>query len=149
MARRVWDDVWPRFKTMLGRLEKSDAENALTRRVRGAGSAPYAYAVSTRIYGAMLRTMSAVVGGVEIRDDIAWEMTLAFRRFLDVGETQELQSTARTLYSALRRNNADAVWLALSSTIGTDVYGTTKDIAFPPPLHKDWTIRTNAEQIMA
>jgi hypothetical protein len=118
MTRRIWDDVWPRFRTMLGRLNSADSKNALARRGYGAVGTESAYTHSHRLYRSLLRTMTAVATGVQIQDSSIWQVLVAFRRFLNSQAHEELQASARELYIAIGRNNEDAVWLALSSTAG-------------------------------
>lgn len=125
MTARVWDDIWPRFRTMLGKLDTADATNALARRAVGAASAytagaDSAYTHSHRLYRAMLRTMTAAMsGGVQPQDGKVWDVMLAFRRFLRKEANDELQACARQLYVALGKINEDAIWLVLTSTAGT------------------------------
>lgn len=119
MVRRVWDDVWPRFRAMLAHLDAVDAQSALARRGRGVGvGTESAYAYSHRLYRALLRTMTAAARGVQPRDAAVWEVLSAFRRFLHAGAHEELQACARELYIAVGRNNDDAVWLTLEATRG-------------------------------
>ncbi|KAH9982803.1 armadillo-type protein [Lactifluus volemus] len=108
MYRRVWDDVWPRFRTMLQRLEVADSKNALLDEDR-----------SHRLYRSMLKTLIASMKTVQVHDALAWEMLLYFRRFLHSQAHNELQMYAIELYVAAGKNNADAVWLILFSTTGT------------------------------
>ncbi|KAK0481710.1 armadillo-type protein [Armillaria novae-zelandiae] len=116
MHRRIWDDIWPRFRKMLEKLDVADASSALSRRRHGVVGTESAYTHSHRIYRCLLKTMTASMRGVDPKDTSVWEVTLAFRRFLDSRAHEELQSCARELYIAVGSNNADAVWLALQST---------------------------------
>ncbi|KZV71313.1 ARM repeat-containing protein [Peniophora sp. CONT] len=116
MYRRVWDDVWPIFRRMLKTLETSDMQNALTRRGVERAGVESVYAHSFRLYRAMLKTMTASAQHVQVQDDLTWEVLLAFRRFLHREAHEELQKAAVELYSAIAKNNEDAVWLALVST---------------------------------
>ncbi|KAM5530596.1 hypothetical protein V8D89_015714, partial [Ganoderma adspersum] len=121
MARRVWDDVWPRFRGLLGRLAQADKESAIARRAAsgntgvGTGSA---YTHSHRLYRAVIQTMTAAARGVQARDAEGWEVVVLFRRFLRGDAHEELQACARELYIAIAENNEDAVWLALAGTLG-------------------------------
>ncbi|KAH7927270.1 hypothetical protein BV22DRAFT_1061328 [Leucogyrophana mollusca] len=118
MSRRIWDDIWPRFCTILGKLDIADSQNALARRGYGAVGTESAYTHSHRLYRSLLRTMTAAVNGVHMQDSSAWQVILAFRRFLHSQAHEELQGYARQLYTALAKRNEDAVWLALVSTSG-------------------------------
>lgn len=118
MGRRIWDDIWPRFTTILTKLEVADGHSALTRRGRGAVGTESAYTHSHRLYRSILKTMTAAVTGVHMRDASGWEVILIFRRFLHREAHEELQACARELYTALRNGNEDAVWLALMATSG-------------------------------
>ncbi|KLO15049.1 hypothetical protein SCHPADRAFT_920409 [Schizopora paradoxa] len=120
MTMRVWNDVWPRFKTMLEKLDSADTVSALTRRGGSLVGTESAYTHSHRLYRSMLRTMTASLSGeMEVRSRPAWEVLLAFRRFLHAGAHEELQSCARELYTAMGRHNEDAVWLIITSTAST------------------------------
>lgn len=118
MYQRVWDDVWPRFRTKLRALETADSSNALARRGPGAVGTETAYSSSHRLYRAMLNTMKAAVRGIQPQDTTVWEVTLAFRRFLHDQAHEDLQAAARDLYKALSVINVDATWFALTATEG-------------------------------
>ncbi|OBZ79503.1 TEL2-interacting protein 1 [Grifola frondosa] len=116
MYRRIWDDIWPRFRDILRSLDAADAQSALARRGRGAVGTESAYTASHRLYGSILRTMTAAAKGVQSQDSTVWEVIVIFRRFLHSHAHDELQACARELYCAIGMNNEDAVWLALSAT---------------------------------
>ncbi|KAH7916422.1 armadillo-type protein [Hygrophoropsis aurantiaca] len=118
MGRRIWDDVWPRFRTVLAKLDVADSHNALARRGLAAVGTESAYTHSHRLYRSILKTMTAATNGVHMQDTSAWDVILAFRRFLHSQAHEELQGYARELYKALAKGNEDAVWLALMSTSG-------------------------------
>ena len=118
MSRRIWDDIWPRFTTILIKIEAADGQNALARRGRGAVGTESAYTHSHRLYRSILKTMTAAVTGVHMQDASGWEVILLFRRFLHREAHEELQACARELYTALGKGNEDAVWLALMATSG-------------------------------
>ncbi|KAI9060555.1 hypothetical protein FKP32DRAFT_1595301 [Trametes sanguinea] len=118
MYRRIWDDVWPRFRDHLRRLEHADASNALARRGPGGVGTGSAYTHSHRLYKAIIQTLTAAAQGVQAQDSTNWEIIVLFRRFLHVQAHEELQACARALYRALCKQNEDAVWLALGATMG-------------------------------
>ncbi|KAJ8084450.1 hypothetical protein PM082_003220 [Marasmius tenuissimus] len=118
MYRRIWDDVWPRFHTMLSKLQDADTHNALTRRGSAAVGTESIYTHSHRLYRSLLRTMTAALRGVDPKDSSNWQVIVSFRRFLHSKASEELQQSARELYIAAGLRNADAVWLALYSTLG-------------------------------
>lgn len=142
MFRRIWDDVWPRFQTMLDKLNTADASNALSRRGSGAVGTESAYSQSHRLYRSLLITMIAAAKGVEVQDSSVWQVIIAFRRFLHKQAHDELQSCARDLYIALGKNNDDAVWLALFSTKEE----CSTEMAFM--MHAKWDIETNVALVM-
>ncbi|EKM61257.1 uncharacterized protein PHACADRAFT_134689 [Phanerochaete carnosa HHB-10118-sp] len=119
MYRRVWTDIWPRFRKMLYQLEQADVTNALARRAPGAVGTSSAYTHSHRLYTAILNTLSASVAGVKAQNQVAWEVIVACRRFLHAGAHEELQACAVKLFKALCLEHEDAVWLALSATAGS------------------------------
>ncbi|KAI0361352.1 hypothetical protein OH77DRAFT_1443696 [Trametes cingulata] len=118
MYRRIWDDVWPRFRGLLLKLDQGDASSALAHRGRGAVGTDSAYTHSHRLYRSIIRTLTAAAQGVQAQDATNWEVIVLFRRFLHRQVHDELQACARGLYLALCKNNEDAVWLGLSATLG-------------------------------
>ena len=118
MFRRIWDDVWPRFRTLLGKLDAADSKNALARRGYGSIGTESAYTDSHRLHRSIVNTMTATLKGVEPHETSMWQVTLAFRRFLSLHAHEELQVCARNLYLAISERNADVVWLALTATSG-------------------------------
>ncbi|KAK7694967.1 hypothetical protein QCA50_002155 [Cerrena zonata] len=116
MYRRIWDDIWPRFKTMLAKLDAADSSSALARRGHGSVGTQSAYTHSHRMYKGVLKTMVSAAKHVQVHDSSVWEVILSFRRFLHKQAHKELQTLARDLYIILSKNNADAIWFALSAT---------------------------------
>ncbi|KAI0756752.1 armadillo-type protein [Daedaleopsis nitida] len=143
MTRRVWDDVWPRFRELLKKLDRADASSALARRTGGSGAVgtESAYTHSHRLYRAIITTMTAAARGVQGQDAENWEVIVLFRRFLHSQAHEELQACARALYIALCENNEDAVWLGLSATL-RQVAGTVAFLAEPK-----WNIGANVTMI--
>jgi hypothetical protein len=117
MFRRVWDDVWPRFRAMLRLLEKGETASALVRRGEVRIGTESAYTESHRLYRSLLKTMTAAMKGVHQHDSSFWEVIVAFRRFLSSHAHDELQQHAIDLYLQASKQNPDAVWLLLTSTI--------------------------------
>ena len=123
MEKRVCDDVWPRFKTMLRRLEEADTQSALTRLRRDWGkpgatrATRTAYSVSHRMYRSLLGALVGVVRGTQLRDDLAWDVALSCRRFLSAHAHVELQKRAEELYRALGASNSEMIWLVLFASI--------------------------------
>ena len=116
MYRRIWDDVWPRFRTLLNKLDAADSKSALARRGYGSIGTESAYTHSHRLYRSIVNTMTATLKGVQPHETSMWQVTLAFRRFLSLHAHEELQVCARNLYLAITERNADIVWLALTAT---------------------------------
>ncbi|KAH8111903.1 hypothetical protein DFH11DRAFT_1789478 [Phellopilus nigrolimitatus] len=150
MAPRVWDDVWPRFRGMLARLDDADGASALARRTsRVSGASPVgtesAYTHSHRLYRAMLSTMTAAIrGGVQVQDRHAWDVLIVFRRFLHKSVHEELQTLACQLYVAFGENNEDAVWLVLTSTVSTPGTPHLEHLS-----ETKWDIQDNIDKIFA
>ena len=142
MYRRVWDDVWPRFRTMLQKLEVADSKSALARRGPGSVGTESAYTQSHRLYRSMLKTMTASMKKVQVNDTLAWEMLVYFRRFLHSQSHQELQTCATELFVAAGKNNADAVWLVLFSTTATGDNPTSF------LQRREWETKENSEVIL-
>ncbi|KAJ6495651.1 armadillo-type protein [Mycena vitilis] len=140
MYRRMWNDVWPRFRSMLAKLDVADATNALSRRGRAAVGTESEYTHSHRLYRSLLRSMTATMKGVQSQDTPVWQAVLSFRRFLHRHTHGELQQCGRQFYIAASGNNADVVWLALTMTV----------TAHPTMifLHESkWDIEDNVEEI--
>ena len=121
MFRRIWDDVWPKFLSLLQSLEAGEANNALTRHDKTGIRPDSAYTHSHRLYRSLLRTMTAALKGVPEHETSFWQVLVAFRRFLGTQAHQELQQCALNLYIQAGKVNPDVVWLVLkSTTIETD-----------------------------
>ncbi|KAF9515744.1 hypothetical protein BS47DRAFT_743415 [Hydnum rufescens UP504] len=166
MTRRIWEDVWPRFRKILQQLEDADLKSALARRGRlnpgMATTTPLtAYSTSHRLYRSMVSTVTGIVRGIDLTDALAWEITIAFRRFLNSSPMVhgELQAVARELYVALGRHNPDMVWLVLCGTAGTDPLWSSSaawdkeddigHLAFPRHLFQErWDIIDNARIVL-
>ncbi|KAF8203805.1 hypothetical protein BJ912DRAFT_941110 [Pholiota molesta] len=117
MFRRVWDDVWPRFRLMLLDLERGEKANALTRSDGRATGSESAYTHSHRLYRSLLKTMTFALKGVHEHEPSFWEVIMSFRRFLAALAQEELQKCAIDLYVQAGKVNPDAVWLLLVSTM--------------------------------
>ncbi|KAJ6603159.1 hypothetical protein B0H10DRAFT_1822619 [Mycena sp. CBHHK59/15] len=143
MYRRIWNDVWPRFRAMLAKLDVADASNALSRRGRGVIGTESAYTHSHRLYRSLLKTMTATMTGVQSQDFPVWQAIVAFRRFLHRHTHDELQRCGREFYIAASANNVDVVWLALSATAGvTSTYPTMSFL-----WESSWDIQENVDEI--
>jgi TELO2-interacting protein 1 len=142
MYKRIWEDIWPRFRTILRRLQSEDSASALARTGPGAVGTGSAYTHSHRLYTAILNTLSASVKRIKAQNSPAWEVMVFCRRFLHARAHEELQACAVRLYKELRLEHEDAVWLALSATAG--------EIPQCPFLHEDkWDIFQNVQIIFA
>lgn len=117
MFRRIWDDVWPKFRNMLRLLERRETANAMVRRGKVSIGTESAYTESHRLYRSLLRTMTAALRGVHQHESSFWEVIVAFRRFLSSHAHKELQQHALELYSQASKQNPDAVWFLLTATI--------------------------------
>ncbi|KAH9081731.1 ARM repeat-containing protein [Lactarius deliciosus] len=142
MYRRVWDDVWPRFKVILQRLEVADSQSALARRGPGSVGTLSSYTQSHRLYLSMLKTMTASVKNVQVNDTSLWEILLYFRRFLHCQAHKELQTNAVELFVAAGKKNADATWLVLFNTTATGV----SPVSFLQ--RAEWDIKGNSNEIL-
>ncbi|KAJ7232782.1 hypothetical protein B0H12DRAFT_1144891 [Mycena haematopus] len=143
MYRRMWNDVWPRFYTMLAKLDNADATNALSRRGPNAVGTESAYTSSHRLYRSLLKSMTATMQGVQSQDTPVWQAILSFRRFLHRHAHDELQRYAREFYIAASIHNADVVWLALTATLAT----TPKYPTMAFLRESKWNIQYNVEDI--
>jgi hypothetical protein len=142
MYRRIWDDVWPRFQTILTQLEAGDRGNALARRGRSAVGTESAYTHSHRLYRSIIKTMTGVMKGVHPYEPSFWECLVLFRRFLGEQLHDELKTCARQFYTAAGEKNPDAVWLVLKAT--------TENIGGPVSfMHDDrWKIEADAQEVL-
>jgi hypothetical protein len=142
MYRRVWDDVWPRFKVILQRLEVADSQSALARRGLGSVGTISSYTQSHRLYRSMLKTMTASVKNVQVNDTSLWQILLYFRRFLHCQAHKELQTNAVELFVAAGKKNADATWLVLFNTTATGI----SPVSFLQ--RAEWDIEGNSNEIL-
>lgn len=138
MFRRIWDDIWPRFRSMLSLLEKGEATNALSRREGNRIRTESAYTHSHRLYRSLMKTMTVALKGVYQHEPSFWEVIVAFRRFLSSHAHEELQRYAVNLYMQASKQNPDAVWFLLTST----AYDTELAMAFLK--EPKWEIEKNA-----
>ncbi|KAG8763894.1 hypothetical protein FRC12_008363 [Ceratobasidium sp. 428] len=150
MARRVWDDVWPRFERML----KAQAHTTLTRTT--AQRKPYPSRPNTmddlgplalgRLHLSILHTLTSAAAHVDPRDDALWSVLLACRRFLRKEEREDVQVAVREMYVCVAKRNADAVWLVLSGMDGKGGEG----VKMPEFLKVDgWDVRENVELVLS
>ncbi|KAJ7287344.1 armadillo-type protein [Mycena rebaudengoi] len=129
MYRRIWNDVWPRFQTMLAKLDAGRCYKCtLKKRTCGLWDPKSAYTHSHRLYRSLLKTMSATMKGVQSQDAPAWQAILAFRRFLHKHAHVELQRCGRDFY--------DAVWGRHPHTLRCSFCGKSK-----------WEIQDNVDVI--
>ncbi|BGO97037.1 hypothetical protein RTG_00266 [Rhodotorula toruloides ATCC 204091] len=112
MARRILDDVWPRFRILLTKQELEDRKSAIANSTR--------YSSSHRLYRSILRTLLQVARDVPLKEDVLWEQAVLARRFLSVKVDPKLQVCASELYKALGLINPDAIWLVLAGTVGLE-----------------------------
>ncbi|KAF8574440.1 hypothetical protein K439DRAFT_1420593 [Ramaria rubella] len=145
MVSRIWNDVWPRFRVILSKLEQADTQGALTRRGFGTVGTESAHSQSHRLSKSILCTVRAGVQGTAIKSEILWDVMVTTRRFLHIGAHVELQSCARELFSALMVDNEDAVWLMLSASRGIPNLDMSS-VAFL--MQKKWDIEANARLIL-
>ncbi|BGP23532.1 armadillo-type fold domain containing protein [Rhodotorula toruloides] len=110
LARRILDDVWPRFRTLMAKQELEDRKSAIAGSTR--------YSSSHRLYRSILRTLLRVARDVPLKEEVLWEQAVLARRFLGAKVDAELQVCASDLYKALGQINLDAVWLVLAGTVG-------------------------------
>lgn len=145
MQRRVWDDVWPKFRMLLDKLEAGDKSSALARRGNEGGiGTESAYTHSHRLYRSILRTVMTGTQKVRTEDGTLFEIILLFRRFLGKGVHEELQKYARELYISVAQQNADAVWLVLEGTVG-DIQGDDPRTKW---MEEKWDIRENVALVL-
>ncbi|GAA5840728.1 hypothetical protein JCM5353_005749 [Sporobolomyces roseus] len=111
MSRRILEDVWPRFRTLLAQQEVNDLDSALAGSTR--------YSTSHRLYGSILRTLVKVAQSTPLKEDVVWEQGVLLRRFLASSIDSELRNHAFKLYELLGKVNRDAVWLVLAGSLGT------------------------------
>ncbi|KAJ1302791.1 hypothetical protein OPQ81_003098 [Rhizoctonia solani] len=123
MARRVWEDVWPRVEKML----KAQADRTLVKR-SGPGIArgyeTYGPRALADLHISILRTLAKAVQYVEPSDQAIWSLLLLARRFLarrggGWGEKrEEVCAAAVEMYKAVGKRNPDVVWLVLEGMKG-------------------------------
>jgi hypothetical protein len=141
MFRRVWDDIWPKFRSMLRDLERAEDTNALTRSDKAGVGSESAYTHSHRLYRSVLRTMTLAIKYVHEHETSFWEVIVSFRRFLSDRAHVELQKCAVDLYSEAGKRNPDAVWLLLTTSI--DNIEPVMDF-----LRSSWGIEENANTVL-
>lgn len=109
MSRRILDDVWPRFVSLVEKQQVLDRQSAI------AGQSPYT--TSHRLYKSVLVTMRQVAKHVPVKDEVVWDQAMLFRRFLDSKLELELQNAAVAMYRDLAVVNPDTVWIVLQGAV--------------------------------
>ncbi|CUA76396.1 Leucine-rich repeat-containing protein 16C [Rhizoctonia solani] len=128
MARRVWEDVWPRFEKVL----KAQADGTLVRRARSVGvgvGVSYGPRALAELHVSILGTLAKAVDHVEPSDQAIWSLLLLSRRFLTRrgGEKrEEVYAAAVEMYRAVGKRNPDVVWLVLNGMKGEGLPGFLK-----------------------
>lgn len=121
MARRVWDDIWPRFSRMLISSAPSSSTSLISSRNRvQLNTDAYGPLARSKLHLSILHTITSAVQHIEPRDDALWAVLLACRRFLRSAESEDVQGAAREMYRCVGVRNADAVWLVLGGLCGGD-----------------------------
>ncbi|CAE6451546.1 unnamed protein product [Rhizoctonia solani] len=122
MARRVWEDVWPRFENML----KAQADVTLVKRsgpVVSRGYEAYGPRALADLHVSILGTLAKAVYHVEPSDQAIWSLLLLARRFLarrsgGWEKREEVYAAAVEMYKAVGKRNPDVVWLVLRGMKG-------------------------------
>ncbi|CAE6376563.1 unnamed protein product [Rhizoctonia solani] len=122
MARRVWEDVWPRFENML----KAQADVTLVKRsgpVVSRGYEAYGPRALADLHVSILGTLAKAVYHVEPSDQAIWSLLLLARRFLarrsgGWEKREEVYAAAVEMYKAVGKRNPDVVWLVLQGMKG-------------------------------
>ncbi|WVF72447.1 hypothetical protein IAT40_007262 [Kwoniella sp. CBS 6097] len=117
MSKRVLDHAWPRMKILLNAQKELDKKSALSRRGAVTGTESK-FTVSHRLHIAVIDVATFIAAEVPVSDGVIWEIVLLFRAFLDRRVDKQLQGKARLLYEKLGERDGDAVWMALSATMG-------------------------------
>ena len=118
MGRRILDQAWPRFKSILEKQQKIDQGSALAR--RGAIGTESQWTVSHRLHLAILKTALYIVDQVPVSDALLWEMMVLFRPMLDKRAHEEIQAVCMDVYRNLGQRDGDALWVLLSATLGEE-----------------------------
>ncbi|GAA6034332.1 hypothetical protein JCM8097_002672 [Rhodosporidiobolus ruineniae] len=111
LSRRVVDDVWPRFRSLLVKQEDEEKKDRAAGQARGER-----YSASARMYRSILCTLEACARAVPLKEAVVWEQAVLLRRFLLPVFEREVQELAVRVYEALGEVNADAVWVVLEGT---------------------------------
>ncbi|KAF8600833.1 hypothetical protein BDV93DRAFT_608421 [Ceratobasidium sp. AG-I] len=170
MARRVWDDIWPRFSRILSSSAPASSSstalipNRNQNRVQ-LNTDAYGPLARSKLHLSILHTLTSAVQHIEPRDDALWGVLLACRRFLRSEEGEDVQGAAREMYRCVGERNGDAVWLVLTGLCGGDprmevaegdeVNGGGESgvrwdkVEMPKFLREDrWDVRTNVISIL-
>ncbi|CAG8479454.1 4825_t:CDS:2 [Paraglomus brasilianum] len=136
VMRRIIDDVWPRFKTLLGRRGKG-ASNMVD---------IWEYSISHRMKVSILRTMCVTVKNVELTNEMLFELIDVMYPLLNKRQHERIQSVVTELFGAIAERHADAVWLITKGLVKEySVVRVEKrhvddevmrDIVWPEHLHK-------------
>lgn len=112
MGRRILDEVWPKWKLLLDKMNSLEFDNQKAGLVGK-------FTISHRIQLSVIRTLTVIANSVPMKESLVWEIGLKFRKYFDKRKVdKELIIENRKLYLALGRVNQDAIWLILSGAIG-------------------------------
>ncbi|PPQ67347.1 hypothetical protein CVT24_011530 [Panaeolus cyanescens] len=141
MFRKIWDDVWPKFRLLLRKLTAADNDSAVVRRT-GAVDSASAYSQSHRLYKSILKTMTATLRGVHPHEPSLWEVLVTFRRFLSPDAHLDLQLLAKQLYNQASTINPDMAWIVL--------YASSQRVDEPSAFlaNHSWNIASTASTIL-
>jgi hypothetical protein len=115
MSRRILEDVWPRYKGILeGSRKKEKTSGGGGRGGGGGGRGERRFMESSKLIKGILRCMIKVIQKVPLKDDVCWELTRGFTRFLDQRGEEDIQRLAREAFVELGKINPDVVWLVLN-----------------------------------
>lgn len=120
LSRRVVDDVWPRFRTMLrDRIRQAEAEWHGVAAVGTERSGMYsAFSRAHRLQRSLLQTTAIVAEHVPIKDVEAREIAEVCATYLDGRRWhEELQRGVVRIFRALGREHPEVVWLECCAVV--------------------------------
>ncbi|CAG8544918.1 1883_t:CDS:2 [Paraglomus occultum] len=102
VMRRIIDDVWPRFKTLMDRRGKGVSNDVID---------TWEYSISHRMKVSILSTMCITIKNVELTSEMLFELMDIMYPLLNKRQHERIQNIVTELFEAIAERHADAVWL--------------------------------------
>lgn len=104
MSQRILSDAWPKFRDLLQKQAIDDSKSAIATKSQ--------FSMSLTLSKSIMETMTRIVLTVPLEEKLLWEIGMTFGKSID---RPNLEQHVMQLYTAIKKVNADMVWLLLSA----------------------------------